>query len=159
MHAIFFSLKRAFHGSLRVGRDALGRGALTPARFDMMYAIGQGLTQRALRDQLGVSAPTVSRMLRSLEELGLVVRRPWEDARQRWVRLTKLGWRVFRAARREVMDSGFVTLALDSALVGSLFHDFSACFLAKSEFEDTLGRIRGAFRDHAVLSYPWHPDD
>lgn len=57
------------------------------------------------------------------------------------------------------MDSGFMTLAVESALVGDRFFDGAACFEAKDDFESALNRVRGAFRDAATLSYPWHPDD
>ena len=39
MDAIFFGLKRAFHGSLRIARFALTALGLTAARFDMLYAL------------------------------------------------------------------------------------------------------------------------
>ncbi len=77
MHTVFFGLKRAFHGTLRVTRGALATFGLTAARFDMLYIVakeGSSLTQRRLQRALGVAAATVSRMLRSLEKLGLVER-------------------------------------------------------------------------------------
>lgn len=159
MHAILFGLKRAFQASLRLGRDTLRHYPLTPARFDMMHAVRRGTTQRDLREALGVSAPTVSRMLRSLEELGFVVRRLAEDARTRWVELTAAGERVLARVRRDIMDSGYMTLAVDCVLSGSRWFDWGACFEAKEAFEDWLFRVRYALCDRASLAYPWHPDD
>src|SRR5207247_2419421 len=80
MHAIMFRLKRAFHRSLAHVRPLIGEFGLTPARFDMMKTIrdassGGFIFQSFIRRALGVSAATVSRMLKSLEELGFVVRR------------------------------------------------------------------------------------
>jgi DNA-binding MarR family transcriptional regulator len=97
MNAIFFGLKRAFHSTLRVTRRMLTRLGLTAARFDMLHAlprerryVGEGMRQSELRRQLGVSRPTVSRMLASLEELGLVLRKPdSKDRRQVFVALTE----------------------------------------------------------------------
>jgi DNA-binding MarR family transcriptional regulator len=81
MNANFFGLKRAFHGTLRITRASLTKPGLTAARFDMLYALPrdsqrfeQGMWQSDLRRQIGVSRPTVSRMLGSLEQLGLVCR-------------------------------------------------------------------------------------
>ena len=60
------------------------------------------MTQRELRKALGVSGPTVSRMLGSLEELGLVEREVSDlDRRERYVMLTNAG-RALRRARRFV---------------------------------------------------------
>lgn len=74
MHAIFFGLKRAHHGTLRITRRILAALGLTAARFDLLYAVKKatryGVNQSALRKVLGVSRATVSRMLASLEERG-----------------------------------------------------------------------------------------
>ncbi|MDP9036795.1 MAG: MarR family transcriptional regulator, partial [Myxococcota bacterium] len=92
MNAIFFGTKRAFQSCLRLMRPYLAQLGLTAARFDMLTAIWRhpyGLLQRELRKMLGVTAPTISRMLRSLEQLGLVRReRGIRDTRQRHVTLT-----------------------------------------------------------------------
>ena len=101
MNAIFFGLKRAYHGSLRITRRALARLGLTAARFDLLYAVnesgGRRMLQRDLRRALGVSPPTVSRMVDSLEALGWVQReRCCVDGRMRFVRLTEAGRRCIR---------------------------------------------------------------
>src|SRR4029077_5764769 len=96
MHAIVFGTKRAFHGALRVTRKPLLSLGLTAARFDLLSALrtrapvetacGAMVLQSELRRM-------VSRMLRSLEALGLVTRsRPqYVDRRQRVVSLTERG--------------------------------------------------------------------
>ncbi len=104
-----FGLKRAHHGVLRVTRRALAQLGLTAARFDMMYAIQEreGLRQIALCRALGVSGATVSRMLASLEKLGLVTRdTTCTDMRQRFVYLTDAGRRCIRKAIRRFMRWG-----------------------------------------------------
>jgi DNA-binding MarR family transcriptional regulator len=120
MHILFFGLKRAFHGSLRVTRRALATLGLTPARFDMLYIVakeGSSLLQRELQRALGVAAATVSRMLSSLEELGLVEREvSEEDHRCQNVVLTKAGRRCVLRAARLLIHTGHIQLMVDSAL-------------------------------------------
>ncbi len=167
MHAIFFGLKRAHHGTLRITRDVLTRMGLTAARFDMLYAIKlrrkRGMLQSALRRSLGVCRATVSRMLASLEQLGLVTRKAYSlDRRQRLVELTTLGrWRI-AFAHRQITRSGWAQLAVDSALgaEGSKYHwyDQAECIAVTSLLEGMLDRLRHAFFDRAKLEYPWNPD-
>jgi DNA-binding MarR family transcriptional regulator len=164
MNAIFFGLKRAHHGTLRVTRTALVAMGLTAARFDMLYVLHEsdpgGTLQSNLRRTLGVSAPTVSRMLKSLEQLGLVVRtRPEGDRRQRWVKLTAAGRSRIDAAIVEFIDEGTAQLLVDTALAPDRWYDPTHCFGAMGALESTLFSIRGSFRDSATLHYPWHPDD
>ncbi len=166
MHAIFFGLKRAHHGTLRITREVLARMGLTAARFDMLYAVKQrnkrGMLQSALRRALGVCRATVSRMLASLEELGLVTRKMDPvDRRQRRVELTTLGrWRI-AFAHRHLTRSGWAQLAIDSALCGegSKYHwyDQDECTAATLLLERQLDQLRQAFFDHAKLHYPWNP--
>jgi DNA-binding MarR family transcriptional regulator len=106
MDGTFFGLKRAFHGTLRLGRKPLREHGLTAARFDLLFALtDEGRARRAamyqstLRRILGVSRATVSRMMISLEELGLVERRKSEtDRRQLEVELSPWGWARIRDA-------------------------------------------------------------
>ncbi len=166
MHAIFFGLKRAHHGTLRITREVLVRMGLTAARFDMLYALKvrskRGVLQSALRRALGVCRATVSRMLASLEELGLVRRKVHSvDRRQRVVELTTLGrWRI-AFAHRHITRSGWAQLAVDSALgaEGSKHHwyDHEECNAATLLLEGMLDRLRHAFFDRAKLHYPWNP--
>lgn len=76
----------------------LGRGrALGAAR--VVNAIGQGRTDvAALRSYLGLETSLMSRLLRNLEDEGLVETLPHaDDARRRVVRLTRAGRTEFRA--------------------------------------------------------------
>jgi DNA-binding MarR family transcriptional regulator len=166
MHAIFFGLKRAHHGTLRITRDILARMGLTAARFDMLYAVKlrrkHGVLQSALRRALGVCRATVSRMLASLEELGLVTRKacPY-DRRQRLVELTTLGrWRI-AFAHRHLSRSGWAQLAVDSALgaEGNQYHwyDQEECIAVTALLDGLLDQLRRAFLDRARLHYPWNP--
>ena len=165
MHAIFFGLKRAHHGTLRITRDVIAGMGLTAARFDMLWAIKQrkhGMIQSSLQRALGVCRATISRMLRSLEELGLVTRTAYpHDRRTRLVHLTTLGrWRI-GFAYRHITASGWAQLAVDSALgaEGSAHRwcDQTACIVATTRLEEMLDKLRRGFFDRARLSYPWNP--
>lgn len=104
MNCIFFGLKRAYYGTLKGTRKPLAEVGLTAARYDMLETLRvfKDLTQRQLQRILGVSAPTVSRMLDALEDLGMIERRQIDtDRRFRVVRLTKAGAAALRAAGRE----------------------------------------------------------
>jgi DNA-binding MarR family transcriptional regulator len=166
MHAIFFGLKRAHHSTLRITRTVLAKMGLTAARFDLLYAVSEyrnGMPQSGLRRLLGVSRATISRMLASLEELGLLNRTVAYDRRKKDVRLTTRGrWRI-ALAHRLLTRSGWAQLAVDSALGAEGQNDGwcdpGRCIAATSRLEDLLGRIRRAFGDCARLDYPWSPDD
>jgi DNA-binding MarR family transcriptional regulator len=171
MNANFFGLKRAFHGTLRITRASLARRGLTAARFDLLYALPRrfrmfkhGMLQSSLRGSLGVSRPTVSRMLTSLEELGLVRRkRHTIDRRQVVVALTRRGRVLIRTCERIFIDSGWAQLALDTAFdlghPGGRWSDDAHCLFEMETLEGLLQRIRDTFGDFATLYYRWHPDD
>ena len=166
MHAIFFGLKRAHHGTLRITRDVLGRMGLTAARFDMLYALKVGPThgsrQRALQRALGVCRATISRMLTSLEKIGLVTRKNDDrDRRQKVVALTTLGrWRI-AFAHRQLTRSGWAQLAVDSALAGEgskyRWYMPDECIAVTNLLDGMLTQLRRTFFDRAKLDYPWNP--
>lgn len=117
MNKIFFSLKRAHQASLKFSRAALAPFGLTPARFDMMCAVDKlgVLCQSDLARMLGVSAPTVSRMVKALVSLELVEKGWGYDYRVRSVNLTDKGMRLLKRVFREVVGPGFCELAQDMA--------------------------------------------
>lgn len=92
----------------------LGRGRpLGAAR--VLNSIGRGVTDVGrLREALGLDSGLASRLLRSLEEEGLIetAAHP-EDARRRVVRLTAAGRREFRAYERLSDDRAAAILARD----------------------------------------------
>jgi DNA-binding MarR family transcriptional regulator len=163
MNAHFFLLKRGFHGFLRVTRRPLKVLGLTAARYDLLYALMQRhshqeyfpMHQSALRRELGVTGSVVSRMLRSLEKLGLLARkRPMRgDQRQREIRLTEEGWKCIRFAYQALVRSSqrLLGLAIPGKPADTFFHTLM--------FEEYLLAMAKRFGDTARLVYPWHPDD
>jgi DNA-binding MarR family transcriptional regulator len=119
---VLFALKRAYHGSLRVGRKALVTvrcDGLTPARLDMLYALERDdfLPQRELQRILGVTKATVSRMVRALEELGYVKRdRDEEDRRCMFVWLTERGTECLYRVKEALIASGKIARTIVRAL-------------------------------------------
>jgi DNA-binding MarR family transcriptional regulator len=164
MHKVFFGLKRAYHGTLRITRRALTQLGLTAARFDLLYILvteeGEELVQADIRRGLGVAASTVSRMLASLEALSLVRRRrSVEDRRNVIVSLTKAGRRCIRMAARVFVRRGYAELAVDSALSPDDWHDEMAAFMARARCENTLRSLSEAYGDVATLNYPMLSDE
>jgi DNA-binding MarR family transcriptional regulator len=163
MNETFFSLKRAHLARLRLTRRSLARMGLTAARFDLLYVVlreGKMALQRNVRTALGVSAATVSRMLGSLEDRGLLRREPLEeDLRHRCIELTREGRRCIRKALRHFVHSGYAQLAVDSALCPDRGFDEDACSLARGHFCTYLLWLRLAFGDVSNLDDPWGCED
>ena len=172
MNAILFACKRVFHGAVRIGRAPLQSVApgLTAARFDMMFALagqpvvadqfGDGrMLQSQLRKTLGVSAPVVSRMLRSLEALGWVTRRRSEyDRRQREVALTEAGLECIRSAYRLLVR--IAQRMVYRAICWGKQRDRDERLIHMATLESYLSSLRSYCRDTATLYYHWgHPDD
>jgi DNA-binding MarR family transcriptional regulator len=167
---MFFGTKRAYHGILRVTRKRLAPSGLTPARFDLLWAVMRygerdrecvckaPLTQSGLRRKLGVTASTVCRMVTSLEALGFVRRRvALEDRRQRYVELTNRAFAWLRSACTTLLRAA--QRLLDRALSFGEPRDRGSCFEHMCVLEDYLDAMRARFGDTAARIYPWHPDD
>jgi DNA-binding MarR family transcriptional regulator len=172
MNAHFFETKRAFHAILRIMRKPLGSFGLTAARYDLLYAIFGRIPragadpddvelpplQSELREKLGVHRSVVSRMLRSLEQIGLVERGPaYGDRRQREVRITTAGIDRLRDAARCLARASVRLLCI--AICFGKDGDPDERFRHMCDYEEYLIGIRKHFGDRARLAYPWHPDD
>ncbi len=156
MDPVFFTIKRAYYATLRLTRRALRAIGLTPARYDLLdalYRLGTGCVhlQSHLRRGLGVARSTISRMMRSLEQLGLVTRR--RDGRDCVVALTPEGRRRVRRAFFGLVLVGHVGLALDGALAPGerRWPAARACARARRHLEVLCMRIRLGFGDEATL--------
>lgn len=166
MHVLYFGLKRAFQATLKVNRPLLDRHGITPARFDLLFTIHKEqygrLRQSDVRKALGVARPTVSRMVRSLEELGLLIRGiDWRDARQKSLRLSVAGKKVVRRVLRKLIRSDVVGRWVRRAFsYPNPPPSKRRTNIALIEIlDDTLEQFRRCFGDFATLAYPWHPDD
>ena len=120
MDDVFFGVKRAH---LAVNAWALGRlkkdFGVTPARFDLMRLIYERnfrWIQSELRSRLGVARATISRMLRSLEKLGWIERKPnaW-DRRTRDCVLTYEGRRVVASVMSALIWPKVIAKVVDAS--------------------------------------------
>jgi DNA-binding MarR family transcriptional regulator len=161
MHFLAFQFKRAHHTALRISLPLAAKFGLTPARFDMLYAIRieRRLSQAKLARALGVSGVTVSRMLRRLETLGLVRRLPrqWPDRRTRSPRLTRLG----RRRLFQMLDLLKSRLLQRTFMRASQWHSLSHdAFMAVDDLHSSIYSMVKSLGDRAALHFPtWHPDD
>ncbi len=153
MHFLSFSLKRAHLRSLAMVRPWLKDSPITPARFDLLYALRTmncRVAQSTLTRALGLAAPTVSRMLRRLEELGLIRRaRVMLDRRMNLVEFTGAGLDEFERIFRQVLRPGHLTVAYATAL------NLGARVLGRlRRLQEQLRKIAVGFGDFATLRYP-----
>jgi DNA-binding MarR family transcriptional regulator len=170
MNAHFFGTKRAFHAILRIMRKPLKSFGLTAARYDMLYAICGGVPkadfdpddcstdQSELPMMLGVHKSVVSRMLRSLEQLGLVSReRCCVDRRRLYVALTLAGVERLRDAARCLARASRRLLCMAICFGG--WRDPDERFRHLDTYDSYLRGIRRQFGDVAWLGFRWHPED
>jgi DNA-binding MarR family transcriptional regulator len=115
--------------------------------------------QSELWRTLGVTPSVVSRILHSLEELGLIRREVApDDRRQREVLLTEKGRQCVREAYRMVVR--WVLRFVYEVICWGKHRDPDERFTHMSTLEDYLIALRRYSRDSATLYYPWgHPDD
>jgi DNA-binding MarR family transcriptional regulator len=166
MDNVFFALKRAYHGSLRVGRKALVGlpcAGLTPARLDMLQALTTDdfLPQRELQRILGVTKATVSRMVRALEELGYVRRdRDEEDRRCMFVWLSERGCECLYRVKTALIASGKIRRTIGRALGRTvwLYHreprDLPEPKRRRVVLRWLLRSLRAGFHGRGCLRYP-----
>ena len=117
MDAVMFHLKGAHLAAQRVGRRLLRGFAMTPARFDLMNALGpNGMKQSDLWRRLNVVRSVVCEMVRALGAIGWVKRVRAADGRTWLVQRTRRGTRVFEGGFAERVESGDATVHLDFAV-------------------------------------------
>jgi DNA-binding MarR family transcriptional regulator len=120
MEATFFAMKRGYYATLRYSWGQLKGTGVTPARLDLMRCIrdaSNSVVQCALWERLGVARSTMSRMLGSLERLGLV-RRDYTSRRRRSAvcSLTDRGKQVVNGILERLVEPGVVARAVSRAL-------------------------------------------
>jgi DNA-binding MarR family transcriptional regulator len=133
---------------------------LTAARFDLLFAVhahgSRRMRQRELQRMLGVCRATVSRMLGSLERLGLVRRITSDtDRRRKLVELTKQGrsrvWLVIRRLIRNKMARLALYTALGANEKRCAWFDNDACWTVATELQELLLDLRRTFGDSGHL--------
>lgn len=158
MDSVFFAVKQAHLAATCFGRRMLSRFGLTPARFDLLVAIGcQGETQRQVRRVLGLARSTVSELVETVVRLGLVKRTRAVDRRTWLLQCTPRGRELLDRAYAECIDSGFVPLSIDRVLAS----DQPEIDTDTRRFGliETLMAL-GGFGERCSLGlYWWHPDD
>jgi DNA-binding MarR family transcriptional regulator len=155
-------MKGAHLAVQRVARGMLKgfEGGLTPARFDLMNAVGRGMLQCALWKRLRVVRSVVSEMLKALEKLRWIRRIRAADSRTKWVMLTELGRRVFETAQSERVETGDVAVQIDSGLAAE--NPEVNMIDARTELLDVCTRLSWAFaRKRWIFRalYMWRPED
>jgi len=161
MNTVFFGLKRSYYATLIGARTLTKRYGLTPARFDLMFLLQDvEKSQSSLWAALGVSRSTVSRMLESLEELGLISRSRGYfgtvDKRQRTVSLTSKGAQLLRRALSGILGSGISDIMMRST---AALYDYSRVGIESAilNLEWHFRAIQETFRGrgNAVSLYHW----
>jgi len=164
MHAVLFSIKRAFHKSVWFGRFLLKDYLLTPSRFDILYILqSRGelsrTPQSTIREILGIASTTLSRMIKALLKLGFIRReRSKLDRRQYEVWLTKYGRTSIAHAIRTIIDSGIIAYCVVH-FVSREWLSPEGTFRDVDGIDTTLSFMRERLLDCATLYYRWHPDD
>jgi DNA-binding MarR family transcriptional regulator len=162
VHHLPFSIKRVHLRTIELLKPLAKVFDLTPARFDMLYALsrrGRDLptTQADLRRILDVSRSTVSRMAKALEALRLITReRFWLDRRKVLVRFTAAGRELFERAYRDLVENAMVDYRVDDYVVRAPQRLHIGLLAA---LEGALHLARRGVEDWATLRYPWHPED
>lgn len=126
-----------------MGRRVLKAFGVTPARYEMLSAIGEGATQKELWQATGLARATVCEMLCVLEQLEWVM--TWRHGRTKFVSLTSRGEKILDAAYGECVGNGRVTMAIDAAL-GNIELDSEQTLEARLASDQ---RLRWFFRDGA----------
>jgi MarR family transcriptional regulator, lower aerobic nicotinate degradation pathway regulator len=155
MHFVPFAFKRAHRSSLALVRPWLKGTDITPARYDILYAIHASVLgarhQADLCRVLGLSGATISRAVARLEELGLVARSSFRDDRRlKMVELTKLGLAAFRRVFAEIIKPAALRLAYERA-IGGATHEARR---ALSVLGTALRGMATSFGDISRLHYP-----
>jgi len=162
MDAVMFHLKSAHLTVQRVGRTLLRPFGMTPARFDLMNALGtRGMKQSELWRRLHVVRSAVSELLAALEALAWVKRVRAADGRTRLVQLTRRGREILERAYAACVESGVATVHMDAGLCGG--HAELDAQAYREELGDRCEAIDALYRTathrRATDLYPWRPDD
>lgn len=157
-----FHVKGAHLAVQRVGRGLLRKFGMTPARYDLMNALGvRGMKQNDLWRRLGVVRSVVCELVRALRILGWVKRVRAADGRTWLVQRTRRGTEIFERAAADCVDNGAATELMDAGLTQN--HVESDSLKARVEFIFACDAIETTFRVFPWFRgpdlYGWHPED
>lgn len=159
MHAAFFEVKTAHLSAQVVARPLARQVGLTPARFDLLFAVKQarpypGRRQDELARMLHVSTSNVSRMVRALVRLGWIERQRDRDDGRTWrLRLTERAQEVFNGEAQFPMKGAYKA-------VRRLMCNGESVVEMMIRIEELIYRFRRMTGRPRTLLYPYgHPDD
>ena len=160
MHHLSFVIKRVHHRLLAFARPFAKFFGITPARYDLLKRIrlGGGGFQAELPANLGVTRATISRMLISLEKLGLIVRTHLVDERGRphrrmnWVALTAEGKRIMTAIDESLVYPWFQTAFEQFFMSENKIKQPAAAFAVQKLFV-MMNRMSTVFLDTAYVRF------
>ena len=161
MHRVFFGIKRVHLRVLALTRPYLLDAGLTPARFDLLRIVSAepgGVRQSKLVVLLGVAGSVVSRMLRSMQLLGLIVRRrDTRDRRCLLVRITEVGVDSIERAVRATLQSPIADRIASRGVSGDRTANPQAPKIRArvKTFEDQISRMRVLYDDPCPVRDPW----
>jgi DNA-binding MarR family transcriptional regulator len=159
MHGVFWGTHRAALCAIKVAKRMTTQFGLTPSRFHMLSAIRseqrEWFPQRGLRELLGVTAQTISRMLKSLIERGFLVKRVMEeDRRRRELAFTRAGRARFSNAFNVIVEAGLGTHVAERALTDAGWPSSAEKRAAALvEFKAVVDEFRYGLLDTALFDY------
>ncbi len=161
MHAMIFEPKLAHLAAQSLARTLAGHlecNGMTPARFDMIKAIGsryRTIRQDKLCRILGVTSSNVARMIKALVHLDFVARRRNPDDRRTWdVWLTEKAETLLEREGADIMRWAHKIMI-------KLFFTKQTWLGAMIELEQLFDRYSQSLRGRRIaLLYSYgHPDD
>jgi len=162
MDAVMFQVKAAHLAVQGVGRKRLRPYGLTPARFDLMNALGRkGMRQSDLWKRLNVVRSVISEMVRALLELSWVKRVRAADGRTWLVMLTRRGREVFEGAFDDCVESGNAAVEMDFGLANghaevNVMNVRNDLFHMCASLDEMFRRVPDFM---APALYTWEPQD
>jgi DNA-binding MarR family transcriptional regulator len=163
MHGVFWGTHRAALCAIKVAKRMTTQFGLTPSRFHMLAAIqsenADWFPQRGLRALLGVTAQTISRMIRSLVQRGFLVQRVVAaDRRRRELAFTRAGKARFSNAFSVIVEAGLGTHVAGRALTDLGWPSTPEQWAAAiAQFNGVVNEFRFGLVDTALFDYS--PDD
>jgi len=159
MHEVMFRLKRAHLRAVEFAKPLAQAFGLTPARFDVLYAIQiaghagtREVSQKVIRNALGLSAATISKILARMEKRGLVTRaRSFVDRRRSEVVITSYGLAAFGAAVHAFLRLGILQGVYETIYGGGDAAQ-SKGFLTR--MRNGLRKVARRFGDRSSIAYP-----